>query len=99
MILLDLHPKFASMKALLLFLGLLLLSSQVDYYDIDWNNSSISIEMEENNSLVEEYVLKNKFQLKEPELMLLETNKIYCHQLLFYPLHLEKEIDPPELLS
>lgn len=87
------------MKYVFLAFSLLLLSSQVDYYDMDWVGNTMTIEAEENNSVVEEYTISNKAS-KENQATIFSPKKVLKAYLLFnHQVHLDLEIDPPDVLS
>lgn len=87
------------MKIIVFILGVVLLSSQVDYYNMDLIETSIVLDIEENNTLVEEYVIT--FQNSSSESNIIpETLKVWKSYILtFDQIHLDQEIDPPETLS
>ncbi|GAA0757580.1 hypothetical protein [Psychroflexus lacisalsi] len=87
------------MKSFVFILGVLLLSIQFDYYQMDLIETSIVLEIEENNTLVEEYVI-TYHNLSSESNTFPETLKVWKSYILtFDQIHLDQEIEPPEALS
>lgn len=87
------------MKLIVFILGCLIFTTQVDLYNIEVMDTSIVLEIEDNNSLTEEYTLSNeKTDLKSVEIpSFLKAFKPYIFS--FDQIHPDQEIDPPDLLS
>lgn len=86
------------MKLLFFIIAILLFTGQVDYYDLDVNGNSITIEAEENNFLAEEFITNN-FDEEEDFAFNFNFIKIFSYSSILEQLHFEDDIDPPEQLS
>jgi hypothetical protein len=86
------------MKVLSCILTLILFINHTDYYDIDIVENSISVEFEDNNSAMEEYTTL-KLYFKFSPIHFYNVLQSYPHFSFFEEIHLDSEINPPELLS
>lgn len=87
------------MKIILFILSFLIFTYQVDFYDLCFKETSFVIEIEENNSKLDNYTSFEFFpEIKSIDYYTrLENLSIYT--LSFNPIHLDQEIDPPDTLS
>ncbi|WP_019038241.1 hypothetical protein [Psychroflexus tropicus] len=87
------------MKLIVFLLGILLFSTQVDFYDIDLVETSIVLEVEENNTVLEEFIsLDDNFRDKSSEIPN-QLEKFKPYLLSFDQTHPDQDIDPPDYLS
>ena len=87
------------MKLIILFLAMLLFSTQVDFYSIDLVETSIVLEIEENNTIIEEFTSSEDNSILQNSDFTSESKIAKPYLIIFDPIHPDQELDPPDHLS
>ena len=87
------------MKLIVFILGILLFSTQVDFYDIDLVETSIVLEVEENTTSLEELITSDDHCDDLTKEIPFYVKQFKPYLLSFDQIHPEQDIDPPDYLS
>jgi hypothetical protein len=87
------------MRLIYFILALSLMTFQVDYYTIGFNEVQLTIEVEERTSSNEEDILLHSFVNPNLKLLFEKNNKFKFCLLTLDQIHLELELIPPDVLS